>query len=155
MKSTGCRSRVFRNSRMHRLICNCLGSLITSNLCIELPVEDFNTWLSVQKLKVTYAGVELIDLKSGDPRWCLDFRDMSSPAIVLLTDAYGKKTVDHGGFVLCPLYGRKSKAFQAASGTTNSAIVSSLVLMISLMYFHQFILPWLHLKLERLKGDGS
>ncbi|XVF34775.1 hypothetical protein REPUB_Repub18cG0087800 [Reevesia pubescens] len=78
------------------------------------------------KLKVTYVGVELIDLKSGDPRWCLDFRDMSSPAIVLLADAYGKKNVDHGGFVLCPLYGRKSKAFQAASGTTNSAIISNL-----------------------------
>ncbi|XP_027333442.1 dnaJ homolog subfamily C GRV2 isoform X1 [Abrus precatorius] len=79
------------------------------------------------KLKVTYVGVELIDAKSGDLRWCLDFRDMNSPAIVLLSDAFGKKNVDHGsGFVLCPLYGRKSKAFQAASGCTTSAIISNL-----------------------------
>ncbi|KAK3028083.1 hypothetical protein RJ639_039374 [Escallonia herrerae] len=78
------------------------------------------------KLKVTYVGVELIELKTGDPRWCLDFRDMNSPAIVLLSDGYGKKNVDHGGFILCPLYGRKSKAFQAASGTSNAAIVSNL-----------------------------
>lgn len=53
---------------------------------------------------------------------------MDSPAIVLLTDAYGKRS-ETGGFVLRPLYGRKSKAFQAAPGTTNSAIVSSLVRM--------------------------
>ncbi|KAM4133042.1 hypothetical protein ACJW30_01G298400 [Castanea mollissima] len=78
------------------------------------------------KLKVTYVGVELIDLKSGDLRWCLDFRDMNSPAIILLSDAYGKKNVEYGGFVLCPLYGRKSKAFQAASGTTTSSIISNL-----------------------------
>ncbi|KAJ1392349.1 hypothetical protein SESBI_35894 [Sesbania bispinosa] len=79
------------------------------------------------KLKVTYVGVELIETKSGDLRWCLDFRDMDSPAIILLSDAFGKKNVDHGsGFVLCPLYGRKSKAFQAASGCTNSAIISNL-----------------------------
>ncbi|KAL8040659.1 hypothetical protein ABFX02_10G112300 [Erythranthe guttata] len=78
------------------------------------------------KMKVTYAGVEVIDLKSGDLRWCLDFRDMDSPAIVLLAEAYGRKNVDHGGFVLCSLYGRKSKAFQAASGTSNAAIISNL-----------------------------
>lgn len=78
-------------------------------------------------MKVTYVGVELLDLKSGDLRWCLDFRDMSSPAILLLSDGYGKKNMDHGGFVLCPLYGRKSKAFQAASGTSNAAIISNLV----------------------------
>lgn len=83
--------------------------------------------LLVQKMKVTYVGVELLDLKSGDLRWCLDFRDMSSPAILLLSDGYGKKNMDHGGFVLCPLYGRKSKAFQAASGTSNAAIISNLV----------------------------
>lgn len=81
----------------------------------------------MQKLKVTYVGVELIDLKSGDLRWCLDFRDMDSPAIIFLSDAYGKKNIEHGGFVLCPLYGRKTKAFQAAAGTTNSAIIASLV----------------------------
>ncbi|KAK7330189.1 hypothetical protein VNO77_24376 [Canavalia gladiata] len=79
------------------------------------------------KLKVTYVGVELIDTKSGDLRWCLDFRDMNSPAIILLSDAFGKKNVDHGnGFVLCPLYGRKSKAFQAASGSPTSTIISNL-----------------------------
>ncbi|CAK9172284.1 unnamed protein product [Ilex paraguariensis] len=78
------------------------------------------------KLKVTYIGVELIELKSGDLRWCLDFRDMDSPAIILLSDAYGKKNTDNGGFILCPLYGRKSKAFQAASGTSNTAIISNL-----------------------------
>lgn len=83
--------------------------------------------LIIQKLKVTYVGVELIELKSGDPRWCLDFRDMNSPAIILLSDAYGRKNVDHGGFILCPLYGRKSKAFQAASGTSNSTIIANLV----------------------------
>lgn len=83
----------------------------------------------MQKLRVTYAGVELIELSSGDLRWCLDFRDMASPAIILLSDAYGKKT-DAGGFILCPLYGRKSKAFQAASGTTTSAIASSLVRLV-------------------------
>ncbi|KAG8635782.1 hypothetical protein MANES_16G064500v8 [Manihot esculenta] len=78
------------------------------------------------KLKVTYVGVELVELKTGDPRWCLDFRDMNSPAVITLSDAYGKKASDYGGFVLCPLYGRKSKAFQAASDTTNSTIISNL-----------------------------
>ncbi|XP_038878826.1 dnaJ homolog subfamily C GRV2 isoform X1 [Benincasa hispida] len=78
------------------------------------------------KLKVSNVGVELIDVKSGDLRWCLDFRDMGSPAIIILPDAYGKKSAEYGGFVLCPLYGRKSKAFQASSGTSNSAIISNL-----------------------------
>ncbi|XP_024961047.1 dnaJ homolog subfamily C GRV2 isoform X2 [Cynara cardunculus var. scolymus] len=78
------------------------------------------------KLKVTYVGVELIDPKSGDLRWCLDFRDMDSPAIILLSDAYGRKNADPGGFVLCTLYGRKSKSFQAASGTSNSSIIANL-----------------------------
>ncbi|CAN6319075.1 unnamed protein product [Urochloa humidicola] len=77
------------------------------------------------KLKVTSVGVELLEA-SGDMRWCLDFRDMNSPAIVLLGDSYGRKTTEGGGFVLCPLYGRKSKAFMAASGTTNTAIISHL-----------------------------
>jgi len=45
---------------------------------------------------------------------------------VLLGDSYGRKTTEGGGFVLCPLYGRKSKAFMAASGTTNTAIISHL-----------------------------
>lgn len=78
------------------------------------------------KLKVTYVGVELVEPKSGDLRWCLDFRDMDSPAIILLSDAYGRKNAEPGGFVLCPLYGRKSKAFQAASGTSNSTIIANL-----------------------------
>lgn len=82
-------------------------------------------WIPL-KMKVTYVGVEVIDLKSGDLRWCLDFRDMDSPAILLLSEAYGRKNGDSGGFVLCSLYGRKSKAFQASSGTSNAAIISSL-----------------------------
>ncbi|KDO80431.1 hypothetical protein CISIN_1g000052mg [Citrus sinensis] len=98
------------------------------NAVAEFPVLHLrrrnSEWVPY-KLKVTYVGVELTDLRSGDLRWCLDFRDMDSPAIVLLSDAYGKRS-ETGGFVLCPLYGRKSKAFQAAPGTTNSAIVSSL-----------------------------
>ncbi|OMO57985.1 hypothetical protein COLO4_34940 [Corchorus olitorius] len=110
-------------TELHRIRWNRLGPVA------EFPVLHLRRrradWVPF-KLKVTYVGVELIDLKSGDPRWCLDFRDMSSPAIVLLGDGYGKKNVDQGGFVLCPLYGRKSKAFQAASGTTNSAIISNL-----------------------------
>lgn len=52
---------------------------------------------------------------------------MDSPAILLLSDAYGRKNAEPGGFVLCALYGRKSKAFQAASGTSNSTIVANLV----------------------------
>lgn len=80
----------------------------------------------MQKLKVTSVGVELLEA-SGDMRWCLDFRDMNSPAIVVLGDTYGRKTTEGGGFVICPLYGRKSKAFMAASGTTNTAIISHLV----------------------------
>ncbi|XWS26905.1 hypothetical protein CRYUN_Cryun26dG0070200 [Craigia yunnanensis] len=119
--SSRCRASVL--TELHRIRWNRLGAVA------EFPVLHLRRrraeWAPF-KLKVTYVGVELIDLQSGDPRWCLDFRDMSSPAIVLLADAYGKKNVDHGGFVLCPLYGRKSKAFQAASGTTNSAIISSL-----------------------------
>ncbi|EOY30891.1 DNAJ heat shock N-terminal domain-containing protein isoform 1 [Theobroma cacao] len=110
-------------TELHRIRWNRLGPVA------EFPVLHLRRrraeWAPF-KLKVTYVGIELIDLKFGDPRWCLDFRDMSSPAIVLLADAYGKKNVDHGGFVLCPLYGRKSKAFQAASGTTNSAIILNL-----------------------------
>uniref|UniRef100_A0A1J3J2K8 DnaJ-like protein subfamily C GRV2 n=1 Tax=Noccaea caerulescens TaxID=107243 RepID=A0A1J3J2K8_NOCCA len=78
------------------------------------------------KLRVTYVGLELTDSKSGDSRWILDFRDMGSPAIILLSDAYRTKPSDSAGFVLCPMYGRKSKAFRAAPGTTNSSIVQSL-----------------------------
>ncbi|KAL5729405.1 DnaJ subfamily C grv2 [Ranunculus cassubicifolius] len=95
----------------------------------EFPVLHLrrrNSQWVAYKMKITAVGVELIEAQSGDLRWCLDFRDMNSPAIVLLSDGYGKIGIEHGGFVLCPLYGRKSKAFQAASGTTNTAIVSSL-----------------------------
>ncbi|GFP82733.1 Dnaj homolog subfamily c grv2 [Phtheirospermum japonicum] len=96
---------------------------------VEFPVLHLrrrtSEWVPF-KMKVTCAGVEVIDLKSGDLRWCLDFRDMDSPAIVLLTEAYGRKNIEHGGFVLCSLYGRKSKAFQAASGVSNAAIISNL-----------------------------
>ncbi|KAK8707084.1 hypothetical protein V6N13_058150 [Hibiscus sabdariffa] len=110
-------------TELHRIRWHRLGAVA------EFPVLHLRRrraeWIPF-KLKVTYCGIELIDLTTGDPRWCLDFRDMSSPAIVLLTDAYGKKNVDNGSFILCPLYGRKSKAFQAATGTTNSVIISNL-----------------------------
>ncbi|KAL0451858.1 UNVERIFIED_CONTAM: DnaJsubfamily C GRV2 [Sesamum latifolium] len=111
-------------TELHRIRWNRLGTIA------EFPVLHLrrrtSEWVPF-KMKVTYVGVEVIDLKSGDLRWCLDFRDMDSPAIVLLGEGYGRKSVDHGGFVLCSLYGRKSKAFQAASGTSNAAIISNLV----------------------------
>ncbi|KAL4328983.1 dnaJ homolog subfamily C GRV2 isoform X1 [Arachis hypogaea] len=111
-------------TEMHRIRWNRLAPVA------EFPVLHLrrraSQWVPF-KLKITYVGVELIDTKSGDLRWCLDFRDMDSPAIIILCDAFGKKNVDHGsGFILCPLYGRKSKAFQAASGCTNSAIIANL-----------------------------
>ncbi|KAL0358380.1 UNVERIFIED_CONTAM: DnaJsubfamily C GRV2 [Sesamum angustifolium] len=110
-------------TELHRIRWNRLGAIA------EFPVLHLrrrtSEWVPF-KMKVTYVGVEVIDLKSGDLRWCLDFRDMDSPAIVLLGEGYGRKGVDHGGFVLCSLYGRKSKAFQAASGTSNATIVSNL-----------------------------
>ena len=81
----------------------------------------------MQTLWVTVVGVEVRKQKTGDLRWCLDFRDMDSPSIILLADAYGRKAVEGGGFVLCPLYGRKCKAFIAASGVSNSAILSKMV----------------------------
>lgn len=110
-------------TELHRLRWNRIGAVA------EFPVLHLRRrtgeWVPF-KMKVTYVGLELIELKSGDLRWCLDFRDMNSPAIILLSDAYGKKNTEHGGFVLCPLYGRKSKAFQAASGTSTTAIISNL-----------------------------
>ncbi|KAL2479731.1 DnaJsubfamily C GRV2 [Abeliophyllum distichum] len=110
-------------SELHRIRWNRLPTVA------EFPVLHLrrrtSEWVQV-KMKVTHVGVEVLELKSGDLRWCLDFRDMDSPAIILLSDAYGKKNVDNGGFILCPLYGRKSKAFQAASGTSNAAIISNL-----------------------------
>ncbi|XP_015163448.1 dnaJ homolog subfamily C GRV2 isoform X1 [Solanum tuberosum] len=110
-------------TELHRIRWNKLGAVG------EFPVLHLkrrtSEWVPF-KLKITYIGVELIELKTGELRWCLDFRDMGSPAIILLSDPYGKKNTDHGGFVLCSLYGRKSKAFQATSGTTNAAIISNL-----------------------------
>ncbi|KAI4335805.1 hypothetical protein L6164_014414 [Bauhinia variegata] len=111
-------------TELHRIRWNRLGPVA------EFPVLHLrrrrSEWVPF-KLKVTYVGIELIETKSADLRWCLDFRDMASPAIILLSDGYGKKNVEHAsGFVLCPLYGRKSKAFQAASGTTTSAIITNL-----------------------------
>uniref|UniRef100_A0A2P2LD97 DnaJ homolog subfamily C GRV2 isoform X2 n=1 Tax=Rhizophora mucronata TaxID=61149 RepID=A0A2P2LD97_RHIMU len=108
---------------LHRIRWNRLGAVAEFSV-LHLRRRN-GEWVPF-KLKVTYVGVELIDLKSGDLRWCLDFRDMNSPAIILLSGSYGRQSNDHGGFVLCPLYGRKSKAFQAASGTTNAAIISNL-----------------------------
>jgi DnaJ homolog subfamily C member 13 len=83
--------------------------------------------LYLQKLRITLVGVELLDGLSGDVRWCLDFRDMDSPAIIVLADSFGKRSQEGGGFLLCPLYGRKWKAFMAASGATNTGIISHLV----------------------------
>lgn len=102
-------------------------------LFVHCTIEFLCFWFcigSIQKLRITSIGVELVDLKAGDLRWCLDFRDMSSPAIILLADTYGRKGGEHGGFVFCALYGRKSKAFQAAPGTSTSVIISNLVWMV-------------------------
>ncbi|XP_073277817.1 dnaJ homolog subfamily C GRV2-like isoform X2 [Primulina huaijiensis] len=110
-------------TELHRIRWNRLAAVV------EFPVLHLrrrtSEWVSL-KMKVTYAGVEVINLESGELSWCLDFRDMNSPAIVLLSDGLGRKNVDHGGFVLCSLYGRKSKAFQAAPDTSNAVIVSNL-----------------------------
>ncbi|KAL3532412.1 hypothetical protein ACH5RR_005933 [Cinchona calisaya] len=118
-----CKYRAGILTELHRIRWNRIGAVA------EFPVLHLRRrtaeWVPF-KLKVTYVGVELIELKSGDPHWCLDFRDMNCPAIILLSDAYGKRNVDQGIFVLCPLFGRKSKAFQAASGTSSAAIISLL-----------------------------
>lgn len=98
------------------------------------PVSEFSVlhlrrrnaeWVPY-KMRITVTGVELVEVKTGDLCWCLDFRDMGSPAVILLADTYGRKGGEPGGFVLCPLYGRKSKAFQAASGTSTATIISTL-----------------------------
>ncbi|KAJ7528593.1 hypothetical protein O6H91_15G009400 [Diphasiastrum complanatum] len=80
-------------------------------------------------LRITALGVEVRHTKSGDLRWSLEYQDMDSPGIILLSDAYGGKGVEGGGFVLCPLFGRKCKAFVAASGVSNAAILSKLTSM--------------------------
>ncbi|XP_043725618.1 dnaJ homolog subfamily C GRV2-like [Telopea speciosissima] len=119
-------SSTFRASiltELHRIRWNRIGFVS------EFPVlhlrRKTSEWIPF-KLKITAVGVELFEVKSGDLQWCLDFRDMGSPAIILLSEGHGMRSVDHGGFVLCPLYNRKSKAFQAAPGTTNTAIISNL-----------------------------
>ncbi|KAL9242055.1 hypothetical protein vseg_016096 [Gypsophila vaccaria] len=118
-------SSVFRASiltELHRIKGNKLSSVA------EYPVLHLRRrnleWVPY-KMRITSVGIEIINLKSGDLCWCLDFRDMGSPAIILLADNYGKRSGEHG-FVLRPLYGRKSKAFQAATSTSASAIISNL-----------------------------
>lgn len=93
----------------------------------------------MQKLRVTAVGVELLEGQSNDLRWCLDFRDMDTPAIILLAATFGTKNSDHAGFVLCPLYGRKSKAFMAASGSSDKAIISCLVCSITMVFESYYI----------------
>ena len=85
----------------------------------------FVSW--VQTLRITAVGVEVRQPKTGDLRWCLDFRDMDSPSIILLADAYGRNSAEGGGFVLCPMYGRKRKAFLPDFGVSNSTILSKIV----------------------------
>jgi len=96
-----------------------------------MSIADSKDFSLLQKLKVTAVGVELLEGQYGDMRWCLDFRDMDTPAIILLADNYGKRSTEGGGFILCPLYGRKSKAFVAATGTSNTTIISHLVWLVS------------------------
>ncbi|GFZ08044.1 DNAJ heat shock N-terminal domain-containing protein [Actinidia rufa] len=80
-------------TELHRIRWNRIGAVA------EFPVLHLRRrtleWVPL-KMKVTYVGVELIELKSGDLRWCLDFRDMASPAIVLLSSVHGTKNVEHG-----------------------------------------------------------
>jgi hypothetical protein len=83
--------------------------------------------LTMQNLRITTVGVEVRKSRTGDLHWCLDFRDMDSPGIILLKDVYGRKGSEGGGFVLCPLYGRKCKTFIAASGASNSSILTKMV----------------------------
>lgn len=97
----------------------------------------------IQTLRITAVGVEVRQPKTGDLHWCLDFRDMDSPGIILLADAYGRKGVEGGGFVLCPLYGRKCKAFIAASGVSNSAILSKLVSFLASITCRILLTFWL------------
>ncbi|CAH9071544.1 unnamed protein product [Cuscuta epithymum] len=120
-------SSIYRASiltELHRIRWERLGTIG------EFPVlhlrRKTSQWVPY-KLRVTYVGIEIVELEAGDLRWSLDFRDMDSPAIILLSDVYGKKNSEAGGFVLCPLYGRKSKAFQAASGTSNAAVTENII----------------------------
>lgn len=110
-------------TELHRLRWTRVGPLA------EFPVLHLHRRTSEWtpfKLRVTAVGVELLQGLTGDVRWCLDFRDMDSPAIILMSDSYGKQSADPAGFVLCPLYGRKRKAFMAPSGSSNSTIINSM-----------------------------
>lgn len=62
-------------------------------------------------MRIISIGVEFVDVKFGDFRWCLDFRDMSFFVVIFLVDIYGRKGGEFGGFVFCLLYGRKFKVF--------------------------------------------
>lgn len=77
-------------------------------------------------MRITAIGIEA-RTSNGNLHWCLDFRDMDTPAIILLSDAYGRRGQEGGGFVLCPLFGRKCKAFTAAAGASNSVILTTMV----------------------------
>lgn len=77
-------------------------------------------------MKITSIGIEA-RASNGNLHWCLNYRDMDTPAIILLSDAYGRRGQEGGGFVLCPLFGRKCKAFTAGAGTSNSAILTTMV----------------------------
>lgn len=80
------------------------------------------------KLRVTRIGVEIVELTSGRIHWGLEFQHMDDPGIILLHDSQKKKGLSEtSGFVLCPLYGRKQKAFMVGPGTTNSTVVSKIV----------------------------
>lgn len=79
-------------------------------------------------MRITRIGIE-VRTSNDNLHWCLDFRDMDSPAIILLSDAYGRRGHEGGGFVLCPLFGRKCKAFTAAVGVSNNVILTTLTRM--------------------------
>ncbi|KAH9315592.1 hypothetical protein KI387_024219, partial [Taxus chinensis] len=116
-------------TELHRLRWSKTGNVLSPVVVAEFLVLHLrrrtSDWVPFT-LKITTVGVEIVDSKSGDMHWCLDFRDMDSPAVIVLFDAYGKKGVDGGGFVLCPMFGRKSKAFMASSGSSNTTIISKM-----------------------------
>ncbi|KAG0618514.1 hypothetical protein M758_4G070400 [Ceratodon purpureus] len=93
-------------------------------LHLRRRVSDWSSFV----MRITGIGIE-VRTSNGNLHWCLDFRDMDSPAIILLSDAYGRRGQESGGFVLCPLFGRKCKAFTAAVGVSNSSILTTLTRM--------------------------
>ncbi|GLJ44227.1 hypothetical protein SUGI_0923670 [Cryptomeria japonica] len=116
-------------TELHRLRWGKTGNVPSSVVVAEFLVRHLrrrtSEWVPFT-LRITIVGVEILETNSGDMRWCLDFRDIDSPAIIILSDAYGKKGAEGGGFVLCPMFGRKSKAFMASSGSTNTTIISKM-----------------------------